>query len=84
MKFNKSDFENYMKVFLQENSKLNLISKNDEKFLWEKHIFDSLAISKVFEKYGFPKKSFYDYQVSNGRGFVADFDGKYLKIREKI
>ena len=38
----------------------------------------------VFEKYGFPKKSFYDYQVSNGRGFVADFDGKYLKIREKI
>lgn len=52
MKFNKSDFENYMKVFLQENLKLNLISKNDEKFLWEKHTFDSLAISKVFEKYG--------------------------------
>lgn len=42
------------------------------------------VIMAVFEKYGFPKKSFYDYQVSNGRGFVADFDGKYLKIREKI
>ena len=38
------DFTEYKKVFLEENSKLNLISKNDEKFLWEKHIFDSLAI----------------------------------------
>ena len=33
MKFNKSDFEDYIKVFLEQNSKLNLISKNDEKFL---------------------------------------------------
>lgn len=41
----------YMKAFLEKNSKLNLISKNDEKFLYEKHIFDSLAISKFFEKY---------------------------------
>ena len=66
MKFNKSDFEDYMKVFLEQNSKLNLISKNDEKFLWEKHIFDSLAISKVFEK--FPKgKSRLD--IGTGGGF---------------
>ena len=66
MKFNKSDFEDYMKVFLEQNSKLNLISKNDEKFLWEKHIFDSLAISKVFEK--FPKgKSLLD--IGTGGGF---------------
>ena len=33
------------------NCEVNLISKNDEKFLWEKHIFDSLAVGKVFEKY---------------------------------
>ena len=32
----KSRFEEYKKVFLEENSKHNLISKNDEKFLWEK------------------------------------------------
>ena len=68
MKFNKSDFEDYMKVFLEQNSKLNLISKNDEKFLWEKHIFDSRAISKVFEK--FPKgKSLLD--IGTGGGFPS-------------
>ena len=40
----KSRFEEYKKVFLEENSKHNLISKNDEKFLWEKHYFDSISI----------------------------------------
>lgn len=38
-------FENYARIFLEKNSRLNLISKNDEKFLFEKHIFDSLAIN---------------------------------------
>ena len=47
----KQKFDKYIQVFLQENSKLNLISKNDEKYLWEKHIFDSLSIGKFFEKY---------------------------------
>lgn len=47
----KNDFEQYMTAFLNQNAKLNLISKNDEKFLWEKHIFDSLAIEKFFNKY---------------------------------
>ena len=47
----KQKFEKYMEFFLKENSKLNLISKNDEKYLWEKHVFDSLAIEKFFEKY---------------------------------
>lgn len=50
MKLNKDDFKNYMEVFLRQNSMLNLISKNDEKFLWEKHIFDSLSIEKILEK----------------------------------
>ena len=49
--FDKNDFQKYIEVFLEQNSRLNLISKNDEKYLWEKHIFDSLAIEKVFEKY---------------------------------
>lgn len=39
-------FDKYVQIFLDKNSRLNLISKNDEKFLFEKHIFDSLAINK--------------------------------------
>ena len=31
--------------FLEYNSHTNLISKNDEKVLFEKHVFDSLAIN---------------------------------------
>lgn len=38
-------FEAYTKFFLETNSKLNLISKKEEEFLFEKHIFDSLAIN---------------------------------------
>jgi 16S rRNA (guanine527-N7)-methyltransferase len=42
----KSDlFDKYARIFLEKNSRVNLISKNDEKFLFEKHIFDSLAIN---------------------------------------
>lgn len=49
---NKDFYNEYMDLFLEENSKVNLISKNDEKYLWEKHVFDSLAIEKFFDKYG--------------------------------
>ena len=38
------DFSKYTNVFLEENNKINLISKNDEKVLFQKHIYDSLAI----------------------------------------
>lgn len=41
----------YFSSFLEKNSHTNLISKNDEKFLFEKHVFDSLAINLFFEKY---------------------------------
>lgn len=44
-KFNiNADFTKYMELFLEQNSKLNLISKNDEKVLFKKHVYDSLAI----------------------------------------
>ena len=33
----KADFTKYIEVFLQKNAKLNLISKNDEKLLFEKN-----------------------------------------------
>lgn len=60
-------FEQYKKVFLEENSKHNLISKNDEKLLYEKHIFDSLSIRKFFEKYGITSASILD--IGCGGGF---------------
>lgn len=66
---NKEYFNNYIKAFLEQNSKLNLISKNDEKFLWEKHIFDSLAIEKFFDKYDIRPKTLLDF--GTGGGFPA-------------
>ena len=42
-------FNDYEKLFLEKNSCINLISKNDAKFLFEKHIFDSLAIKLFFD-----------------------------------
>ena len=68
----KSLFSEYMRFFLLENKNLNLISKNDEKYLWEKHIFDSLAIEKFFEKYeikDFNNKNLLD--IGTGGGFPA-------------
>lgn len=67
---NKTKYEEYMKLFLEENSKVNLISKNDEKYLWEKHVFDSLAIEKFFEKFDTAKiKTVLD--IGTGGGFPS-------------
>ena len=62
-----SDFAQYKKLFLEENSKHNLISKNDEKFLWEKHIYDSLSIKLFFEKYNIKNAEILD--IGCGGGF---------------
>ena len=66
---NKEFFTDYIKAFLNQNSKLNLISKNDEKFLWEKHIFDSLSIEKFFEKYKPSGSKLLD--IGTGGGFPS-------------
>lgn len=67
---NKTKYEEYMKLFLEENSKVNLISKNDEKYLWEKHVFDSLAIENFFEKFDTSKiKTILD--IGTGGGFPS-------------
>jgi len=62
-----ADFSDYKNIFLEENSVLNLISKNDEKFLFEKHIYDSLAIKLFFEKYKINKTKILD--IGCGGGF---------------
>ena len=48
-------FEKYIRLFREYNSHTNLISKNDEKFLFEKHIFDSLAFNLFVKKYIIPQ-----------------------------
>ncbi|HIS37464.1 TPA: 16S rRNA (guanine(527)-N(7))-methyltransferase RsmG [Candidatus Scatousia excrementigallinarum] len=66
---NKDFFKEYIVAFLKQNSMLNLISKNDEKYLWEKHIYDSLAIENFFNKYGTGFKTMLD--IGSGGGFPA-------------
>ena len=63
----KSDFTAYKEAFLEENSKHNLISKNDERFLYEKHIYDSLGIKLFLEKYNIKKARVLD--IGCGGGF---------------
>lgn len=63
------NFEHYKQAFLEENAKLNLISKNDEKFLFEKHIYDSLAIKLFFEKYNIKNAEILD--IGCGGGFPS-------------
>jgi 16S rRNA (guanine527-N7)-methyltransferase len=62
-----SDFTEYKAAFLEENSKHNLISKNDEKYLFEKHIYDSLGIKLFFEKY--PSSNTKILDIGCGGGF---------------
>lgn len=64
----KSEFETYIKLFKKYNSHTNLISKNDEELLFEKHIFDSLAFNLFSQKYGCPKILM---DIGTGGGFPA-------------
>ncbi len=66
---NTQTFNKYKELFLAKNSVLNLISKNDEKVLEKKHIFDSLSIKLFFDKYGTDFKTLLD--VGTGGGFPA-------------
>ena len=70
---NKEDFNDYIESFLRQNSVLNLISKNDEKYLWEKHIFDSLAIEQVFscERFENNTEKLSLLDIGTGGGFPA-------------
>lgn len=62
-----NNFDKYIQTFLLENKKLNLISKNDENFLFEKHIYDSLAIKLFFDRYNITTGKILD--IGCGGGF---------------
>lgn len=66
----KLQIENFMKYFLDYNQKVNLISNNDEKVLFEKHIFDSLAFNLFVQKYDLNLKSKI-MDIGTGGGFPA-------------
>ena len=68
---NKQLYERYMNRFLEENSKINLISKNEEKFLWEKHVFDSLGAELFFKKYYNDLNGKTLIDIGTGGGFPA-------------
>jgi len=63
------DFEKFKIAFLKQNAILNLISKNEEKFLYEKHIYDSLAIKLFFDSYKIDSGALLD--IGTGGGFPA-------------
>ena len=67
---NKQFYSEYIDSFLTQNAVINLISKNDEKFLWEKHIFDSLSIENFFEKYP-QNRNLTLLDIGTGGGFPA-------------
>lgn len=68
---NKQNYEQYMSRFLEENAKINLISKNEEKFLWEKHVYDSLSLELFFTKNGITPTGKTLLDIGTGGGFPA-------------
>lgn len=64
-----NDFSLYTKAFLQQNAIVNLISKNEEKYIFEKHIYDSLSIGLFFQKYNFLPQNLLD--IGTGGGFPS-------------
>lgn len=66
---NTKTFQKFQDIFLEKNKFLNLISKKDAKYLWEKHIQDSLSIKLFFEKHKKNYKNLLD--IGTGGGFPA-------------
>ena len=46
-----NELDLFSDFFMEYNEKVNLISNNDVKFLFEKHIYDSLAFNLFYKKY---------------------------------
>ncbi len=57
----------WLELFNEYNSHTNLISKNDMNFIFEKHIFDSLALTKYLDL----NKNYTIVDVGTGGGFPS-------------
>lgn len=42
------------------------------------------TIMAIMEHFALPHKGYYDWHTPNGHGYAAEFDGKNLKVTEKI
>lgn len=42
------------------------------------------TIMAVLEKYAYPKRDFYDFQVKNGCGYITEFNGENIEIIGEI
>ena len=63
-------FDEYIKYFGDYNQKVNLVSKNEIPHLFEKHIYDSLALNLFFEKYE-QKTAIKILDIGTGGGFPS-------------
>ena len=63
-------FSSFSNLFIEYNSKVNLISKNDINFLFQKHIYDSLAFNLFYKKY-IDEKFIKVMDIGTGGGFPA-------------
>ena len=63
-------FDEYIKYFCDYNQKVNLVSKNEIPHLFEKHIYDSLALNLFFEKYE-QKTAIKILDIGTGGGFPS-------------
>ena len=63
-------FETFSQLFKIYNSHTNLVSKNDEKNLFEKHIYDSLCFNLFLEKYP-QKENVKILDIGTGGGFPS-------------
>lgn len=63
-------FDSFSVLFSEYNEKINLISSSDVRYLFEKHIYDSLAFNLFYEKYVKNKKTKL-MDIGTGGGFPS-------------
>ena len=42
------------------------------------------TIMAVLEHFAVPHRSYYEWQINNGHGYISEFDGKKITVTEKI
>ena len=67
----RTKLNDFISVFKIYNAHTNLVSKNDENVLFEKHIFDSLALNLFLEKNNLQNEKLKLLDIGSGGGFPA-------------